>query len=51
VHVLHLATEDYLVGLLEDAYLCSLHAKRVTMIPKDLMLARRIRGINDPANR
>jgi histone H3 len=51
LHVLQLAVEDYLTGLLEDAYLCTLHSKRVTMFPKDLMLARRIRGVNDPGNR
>ncbi|KAF8821945.1 histone H3-like centromeric protein CSE4 [Cardiosporidium cionae] len=38
------AAEAYLVGLFEDAYLCSLHANRVTLMPKDLHLARRIRG-------
>ena len=36
--------EAYLVGLNEDANLCALHAKRVTIIPKDIQLARRIRG-------
>ncbi|XP_069775837.1 histone H3-like centromeric protein A isoform X2 [Narcine bancroftii] len=40
------ATEAFLVLLLEDAYLCTLHAKRVTLFPKDLQLARRIRGIH-----
>ena len=38
------AGESYLVGLLEDANLCAIHAKRVTLMPKDLQLARRIRG-------
>ena len=38
------ASEAYLVGLFEDANLCTLHAKRVTIMPKDLFLARRIRG-------
>eukprot|EP00455_Lapot_gusevi_P000495 TRINITY_DN10225_c0_g3_i3.p1 TRINITY_DN10225_c0_g3~~TRINITY_DN10225_c0_g3_i3.p1 ORF type:complete len:144 (+),score=1.41 TRINITY_DN10225_c0_g3_i3:105-536(+) len=38
------AAEDYLVKLFEDAYLCTLHGKRVTLMPKDLQLARRIRG-------
>ena len=36
--------EAYLVGLLEDSYLCAIHAKRVTIMPKDMQLARRIRG-------
>ena len=38
------ATEAYLVGLFEDAHLCAIHAKRVTLMPKDINLARRIRG-------
>jgi histone H3/H4 len=32
------------VGLFEDTNLCSIHAKRVTIMPKDIQLARRIRG-------
>ena len=38
------AAEAYLVGLFEDTNLCCIHAKRVTIMPKDLQLARRIRG-------
>ena len=38
------ATESYLVGLNEDTNLCAIHAKRVTIMPKDIQLARRIRG-------
>ncbi|XP_053556102.1 uncharacterized protein LOC128647343 [Bombina bombina] len=38
------ASEAFLVRLLEDAYLCTIHAKRVTLMPSDLQLARRIRG-------
>ena len=38
------ASEAYLVGLLEDANLCAVHAKRVTIMPKDTQLACRIRG-------
>lgn len=38
------AAEAYLVQLFEDANLCAIHAKRVTVAPKDLQLARRIRG-------
>ena len=38
------ASEAYLVGLFEDSNLCAIHAKRVTVMPKDIMLARRIRG-------
>ncbi|CAG8467986.1 602_t:CDS:2 [Ambispora gerdemannii] len=39
------ATEAYLVHLFEDANLCAIHAKRVTIMQKDLQLARRIRGV------
>lgn len=39
------AAEAFIVRLLEDAYLCSLHARRVTLYPKDLQLARRLRGL------
>lgn len=38
------ATESYLVHLFEDANLCAIHAKRVTLMVKDIQLARRIRG-------
>ena len=38
------AAEAYLVRLFEDTNLCAIHAKRVMIIPKDIQLARRIRG-------
>ena len=38
------ASEAYLIGLFEDTNLCAIHAKRVTIMPKDIQLARRIRG-------
>lgn len=38
------ASESYLVGLFEDTNLCAIHAKRITIMPKDIHLARRIRG-------
>ena len=38
------ASEAYLVGVFEDTNLCALHAKRQTILPKDMQLARRIRG-------
>lgn len=41
------AAEAYLVGLFGDANLCAIHAKRVTVMPKDIALARRIRGDNN----
>ena len=38
------ASEAYLVGLFEDSNLCAIHAKWVTIMPKDIQLARRIHG-------
>ncbi len=38
------AAEAYVVGLFEDTNLCAIHAKRVTIMPKDIQLARRLRG-------
>ncbi|KAG6550697.1 hypothetical protein Mapa_007794 [Marchantia paleacea] len=38
------AAEAYLVGLFQDTSLAATHAKRVTIMPKDVQLARRIRG-------
>jgi histone H3 len=38
------AAESYLIRLFEDTNLCAIHAKRVTIMPKDIQLARRIRG-------
>lgn len=38
------AAEAYLVTLFEDTVLCAIHAKRVTIMPRDMQLARRIRG-------
>lgn len=38
------ASEAYLTSLFEDANLCAIHAKRVTIMPRDMQLARRIRG-------
>jgi histone H3 len=44
ISALQEASESYLVGLFEDTNLCAIHAKRVTIMPKDIQLARRIRG-------
>ena len=44
MEALHEASEAYLVGLLEDANLIAIHACRVTLQPRDIQLARRIRG-------
>ena len=38
------AAESYLVHLFEDTNLCAIHAKRVTIMPRDIQLARRLRG-------
>jgi len=38
------ASEAFLVGLFEDTNLCAIHAKRTTILVKDMQLARRIRG-------
>ncbi len=38
------AAESFMIGLFEDTNLCAIHGKRVTIMPKDMQLARRIRG-------
>ena len=47
ISALQEASEAYLVGLFEDTNLCAIHAKRVTIMPKDIQLSRRIRGERD----
>ena len=44
LEALHESSEDYMVGLMEDANLLAIHARRVTLQPRDIQLARRIRG-------
>ena len=44
IFALQEAAEAYLTALFEDTNLCAIHAKRVTILPKDMQLARRIRG-------
>lgn len=44
VAALQEAAEAYLVGLFEDTNLCAIHAKRVTIMVRDIQLARRLRG-------
>ena len=44
VSALQEATENYIISLFEDTNLCAIHAKRVTIMPKDMKLAKRIRG-------
>ena len=38
------AAESFLVYLFEDTNLCAIHAKHVTIMPKDMKLALRIQG-------
>ncbi|KAL7820518.1 histone-fold-containing protein [Trichoderma aethiopicum] len=45
IQALQEAAEAFMVHLFEDAQLCAVHAKRVTLMQKDIQLARRIRGI------
>ena len=49
MEALQTSAEAYLVQLFEDVNLCALHAKRVTILPRDIHLARRIRGISREA--
>ncbi|GAA5952592.1 hypothetical protein JCM3765_002216 [Sporobolomyces pararoseus] len=44
IAILQEAAENYLVDLFADTNLCAIHAKRVTIQPKDMLLARRLRG-------
>ncbi|KIZ05841.1 Histone H3.3a [Monoraphidium neglectum] len=44
VQAIQEAAEQYLTGLMEDAQLCAIHARRITLFVKDIQLARRIRG-------
>ena len=47
IMALHEAFGDYLVGLFKDCVLEAIHRKRVTVIPKDMYIALRIRGETD----
>ena len=44
VNALQEAAEAYMVSIFEDSTLCAIHAKRVTIMVKDMQLARRLRG-------
>ncbi|KAL8943934.1 MAG: hypothetical protein Q9216_000746 [Gyalolechia sp. 2 TL-2023] len=44
IQALQEASEAFMVHLFEDTNLCAIHAKRVTIMQKDVQLARRIRG-------
>ena len=41
------AAEQFLVNLFEDSVLCAIHAKRVTIMPKDIQLAKRVRKFDE----
>ena len=47
IDALHEVAEIYLVGMMEDANLLAIHAKRYTIQPRDIQLARRIHGDKD----
>mmetsp|Transcript_8459 Transcript_8459/g.12886 ORF Transcript_8459/g.12886 Transcript_8459/m.12886 type:complete len:138 (-) Transcript_8459:98-511(-) len=38
------ASEAYLIGIFQDANLCAIHSRRISIMPKDIQLARRLRG-------
>lgn len=42
--LLQTVTEDHMISFFEDAYACAMHAKRATLMTKDMALAARIRG-------
>lgn len=44
IQALQESAEAFMVHLFEDTNLCAIHAKRVTIMQKDIQLARRIRG-------
>jgi histone H3/H4 len=44
MEALQQASEAFLVQLLEDGNLCAIHARRVTLMTRDIQLAQRIRG-------
>ncbi|GLT29928.1 hypothetical protein SLA2020_047600 [Shorea laevis] len=46
--VIQEAAEDFLVQMFGDAMLCAIHAKRVTLMQKDIQLARRLGGYGRP---
>jgi histone H3/H4 len=51
LNALQEATEAYLITLFEDTNIVAINAKRVTIMPRDIRVVRRIRGIDDPGNR
>ena len=47
IDALHEGAEDYLITLLEDANLLAIHARCITIQPRDIQLAQRIHGDKD----
>lgn len=47
IEALQEASRAYLVGIFEDTNTCAIHAKHITIMPKDIKLAKRIRGERD----
>jgi histone H3 len=47
---LQYSAEDFMTDFFSDSFACTEHAKRITLMSKDLALARRIRGNRDPSN-
>jgi histone H3 len=44
INALHETAEAYIVGIFEDSNLCAIHSRRQCIMPKDIQLARRLRG-------
>jgi histone H3 len=44
VQAIQESTESYIISLLSDTNLCAIHGRRVTIMAKDVHLARRLRG-------
>jgi hypothetical protein len=51
IQALQEVVEEYIVFLFEDAQFCAVHTKKITVQPKDLTLARRIRGEREDRER
>ena len=47
IEAIHEGAESYMISLLEDANLLAIHARRITVQPRDIQLARHIRGEQD----
>lgn len=47
LQVMQIVTEMKIVRMLEDAYLCTLHGKRVTLMNRDIQLLKKLKTIHD----